>query len=186
MARKSSIQALPEELLAELEALWGSGRYTLDQMVERLRAMGAEVSRSALGRQTQKWDERLARIRTAREMSRAWKAAIAEDPEGDVSRILGEQLNIMAFDLTERLDNDELGLKDMAALAKMARDLAQMGKHQVDREAASRTGQAGPLEVINAFVQRLTDAITAGRPELAEAFLEVMEPVAADLAKDFA
>lgn len=138
MPKRSSVQALPPELLEEVETLWGSGRYTLDQMVERLREMGAEVSRSALGRQTQKWDQRLQRFRASREMVRAWKAAIKDDPDGDVGQILGEQLGIMAYELTDKLDELEgdqrVGVGDMVKLARMARDLASTGKLRVERE----------------------------------------------------
>lgn len=136
MPKKSTIMALPPELLAEVEALWGTGRVTLDQMVARLRELGAEISRSALGRQTKKWDRRLAKIRDARELSRSWKAQMREDPESDVSQILGEHLAMMAFDVTDRLDDaseEGMGAKDLAQLAKMGRDLAQMRKLDADR-----------------------------------------------------
>lgn len=139
MGPRSSVETLPPEILSELESLWGSGRWTLDQMVARLREVGADVSRSALHRATQKWDKRLERLKAAREIARTFKNAMKDDPDGDLGQIISEQLQMMAFEMTQRLDDDEdivLDPATMVKLAKMSRDLAAGDKLRIDRERA--------------------------------------------------
>lgn len=71
MAKKSSINNLPENVQLILNKRLGEGRMTLDQLVELLKSQGFEISRSAIGRYAQgyrKTIERMRRVQVATDM----------------------------------------------------------------------------------------------------------------------
>ncbi|MDD3446238.1 MAG: DUF3486 family protein [Zavarzinia sp.] len=187
MPPRSSIDQLPPEILAAAERMWASRRFTLSEMVERINAMAPPepISRSALGRKTRDWDEELREIKAARELARQWKTSVADDPDGDIGSVVGEQLNVMALRTVKALvaDSEAVDLKTLANAARVGRDLAVADKVRADRDAQVRS-IAAPLEVIDAFARRLTAAVAGAAPELVEALLAVLEPVAEDLAKE--
>ncbi|PWR17686.1 phage protein Gp27 family protein [Zavarzinia aquatilis] len=188
MPRRSSIDRLPPEILEAAERMWASHQFTLAEMVERINALSPPdpVSRSALHRKTQEWDEELKEIRQARDLSRAWKQSVAEDPDGDIGSIVGEQLNVLAFRVVKTMrSKDEVPLDELAKAAKLGRDLATSDKLRADREQLVRAVTA-PIDVIQIVLKRLADKVNeTGRPELAEALLEVLEPVGLELAREF-
>lgn len=129
MARKSSIHQLDARLRGAVDGLIREGRYTLDDILAHLAQLnGGEspVSRSALGRYAQRAEEQMARYREAQEVAKVWVAKFADEPEGDVARLLPEMLRSVAFQTLGSMSERESAAEaaEVMLLAKAMKDLA--------------------------------------------------------------
>ena len=70
MPRTSKVRRLPPELREQLHAMLDAG-HTLEEITAHLKALGADVSRSGLGRYKQQVDKVAARLRESRAMAEA-------------------------------------------------------------------------------------------------------------------
>ena len=70
MPRTSKVRRLPLELREQLHAMLDAG-HTLEEITAHLKALGADVSRSGLGRYKQQVDKVAARLRESRAMAEA-------------------------------------------------------------------------------------------------------------------
>lgn len=135
MPPKSSIKRLPPQLRKELDRLLASGAHTLDQVVEHLRQLGAPVSRSAVGRYSQEFEEVAVHIRESREVTAAFARELGEVPEGDMGRVLVEIVHRLVFKAgMHQLREGTIDAADAARLAKAIKDLAAGSKISVDME----------------------------------------------------
>ena len=116
------------------------GRYTLDQVVAHVRTLGAVVSRSAVGRYSQQFEEVAAKMRESREISAAFARELGELPEGDTGLILVEIMRNLVFKLALSANEkeDDCDIKDVMRLAKAIKDLSQSSKLSVETEAKIR------------------------------------------------
>lgn len=143
MGRTSKIRKLPPAVRESIDALIRDGRYTIADIVDRLRAMNADVSRSSVGRYKQRVEQNLARYREAQEVAGAWVTKLGENPGSDVGRLLQEMLKTIAFQTMAQLgDEDSLtegvGPRELMFLAKALKDLSGAQKTSVDVEAKLR------------------------------------------------
>lgn len=136
MARKSTIKRLPPQLRKELDRLLTSGQYTLDQVVAHLRTMGADVSRSAVGRYSQEFEEVAKHLRESREIAAGFARELGELPEGDMGQVLVELVRSVVFRVAMRQTDkaEDIAPIELARLAKAVKDLASGAKTSVDME----------------------------------------------------
>lgn len=137
MARKSTVRGLEPRIRREVDRLLADGRHTLDQILAHLRSLGAEPpSRSALGRYAQDFEKVAARLRESREMARALAQELGpQSVEGEQGRILIESMRTMVMDIMRiRLSSgdDKYDAKEIASLARSARELAQAMRMEQD------------------------------------------------------
>jgi hypothetical protein len=92
MARRSSIEDLPKETQERLADLIREG-WTLDEITKVLTDMGAQVSRSAVGRYVQKQSMAMLRYQEAQAVAKVWVDRIEAEPDGDVARLLPQMLS---------------------------------------------------------------------------------------------
>lgn len=137
MARKSSITFLAPPIKAEVDRLIREGRYTIDDIVAHLRGLGVprdEISRSAVGRYKQKAEKQMERWKEAQELAATWSKKWEDDPDGDVSQLLGQMLRSVAYqvmaDLGDREEVADAG--EVMFLAKALKDLAHSEKLRAD------------------------------------------------------
>ena len=140
MPPKSKIKALPPQIRKELDRLLAGGAHTLDQVVAHLRQLGAPVSRSAVGRYSQEFEEVAAHIRESREIAGAFARELGEVPEGDMGRVLIEIVHRLVFkaSVAKLRDGDAIDAVDAARLAKAIKDLAAGSKIGLDTEIKIR------------------------------------------------
>ena len=140
MSRQSTVKKLPAQIRKELDRLLAGGAHTLDQVVEHLRQLGAPVSRSAVGRYSQEFEEVAAHIRESREIASAFARELGEVPEGDMGRVLIEIVHRLVFKagVAKLRDGDAIDAVDAARLAKAIKDLAAGSKIGVDMEIKIR------------------------------------------------
>lgn len=138
MGRRSSLRKLPPEIANEVNRLLADGRFTLDEVVAHLRAMGVEsVSRSALGRQKQKLEKVAARLRQSREAMEALTREFGPSfAEGEQGRRLVEILRAVTYDvLAAKMDGEDVDPKQIMALGRALKDMAQAARLDQDFEA---------------------------------------------------
>lgn len=142
MGRRSSIEQLPEPLREELSRQLKAGR-TIDELVAHLQQLGAQVSRSAMGRYVKSANESLETYRQGQEMARVWLDKLESDPQGDVGRLLPEMLRAVAFSTLSQMGEGGDKAKpvkpmEVMLLAKALKDLSGTQREAFAIERARR------------------------------------------------
>ena len=151
MARVSSIERLPPDILEQLQALLRDPRVTQLDTVQRinelLEAEGREerVSKSALNRYAVRMNAVGEKLRQSREVAEMWIAKLGAQPQGQLGHLVNEMLRSMAFDLALKLQEGELTEESMPAVIEMVKELSlsvtrleRASSENVKREAAIR------------------------------------------------
>lgn len=153
MARRSSVEQLPAELLDELNAQIRDGRLTIDDLTAFLQARGAEVSRSAVGRHVQKYEHQLQRYREAQNVAGVWVQELGHNPDDKLGRLLGEMLKTVAFQTLAQMgeDGDEQpSPADLSFIARTIKDLQAAQKGAIENEQKIRAQVAKQLQAVEA------------------------------------
>lgn len=134
MGRKGTIAKLPPAIKAECDRLIRDGRATIDEIVDHLRTLGADVPRSTLGDYKKRMEERLARYREAQEVAGVWVAQLGEQPDSQTGQLLAELLKSVAFRTLADMQEQEAGAEpeELMLLAKALKDMA--GAQKTDLE----------------------------------------------------
>lgn len=138
MPRKSTVTALlPPAELRDLNEMIGSGRYTLDGLVEWLAERGYTLSRSALHRHGVDVRKVAEKLQQSREVTQALVAELGDAAaQGKQGRLLVEMARSIVFDLLMKLQTAE---GDAPALTPM--DVAMLGKGLAELGRALRFDQ---------------------------------------------
>ncbi|MBP8981234.1 MAG: DUF3486 family protein [Syntrophobacterales bacterium] len=133
MPARSKITKLPEHVKRELDKRLISGSFSdYRKLSAWLQEQGYEISRSAINRYGQAFEERLAAIKIASEQARAVSEAVG-DNEGVMSDALISLVQEKAFDVLVNLQT-----KDPVAFAKifpkMGIMVAKLSKASVDQK----------------------------------------------------
>lgn len=146
MARKSSIQGLPENVQLILNKELGKGKLTLDGLVELLRKHGCEISRSAMGRYAQSYRREIERMRRVQQVSDMMIAEIGEAAaHSKLGRTVAEMVKIVAFDHLAAREGEEKGEadpRDLMFIARAIKDAVGAGKLELEQELAIRRATA--------------------------------------------
>ena len=137
MAPRSSIELDPRVKEAA-DAAIRDGR-TIDEIVEALQALGADVSRSAVGRYTYKTRATMAKLAEAREVAKVWADKFGSEPDGDVGQLVGQVLHAVAFSQASQMADAEPGTenapgpREVMFLAGALKDIASANKIAAER-----------------------------------------------------
>lgn len=139
MGGRSSIEKLEPEIRCEVDAAIKRGA-TIDSILEMLRGLGADVSRSAVGRYSRNYAELARRQRDLQSTARAFAADFgdADDRQG---RLLIQLLTSIATTHVIPLATDEdpdVDGKELHFYARAVKDLISASKIDIDREAKIR------------------------------------------------
>ena len=127
MPPRSAVESLPSEVKAWLDrALCDSGFARYRQLAEELKARGYEISRSAVHRYGQAFEERLASLKLATEQARAIVDA-APDDEGAMNEALMRLVQERLFDVLQNIQVDPEKLN----LSSLAKSIAELGRASV-------------------------------------------------------
>lgn len=137
MAPKSSIEQDPRIKAAADEAIRQGA--TIDQILEALERLGADVSRSAVGRYAYKARATMAKLREVKEIAGVWADKFGSEPEGDVAQLLGQVLHALAYQQASLMMNEApggegaAGPREVMFLAGALKDIASANKLNADR-----------------------------------------------------
>lgn len=181
----SKIRRLPQELRELLHQMLDQGR-TLDEITAHLKALGADISRSGLGRYKQQVDKVAARLRESRNMAEAIMDRMgAQAAAGKSGDALIQMLTTLTTDyMLRRLDDPdaETDVAELRALARTVKERAQAARATQDyvdrvKEEARKEAQ----QKIRAKVQEL-----GSMSQLKELTDEELARRLAELSEDFA
>ena len=127
---RSSITQLDPDIQAEVSRLVREG-WTIDGIRDALAQLGADVSRSAVGRHVKDARESMAAYSRAQQMSKVWMERLDAEPNGDVGRLLTGMLQAVAFKSIDEMAEtkaEEIDPKSVGVLAKALKDLSTTSK----------------------------------------------------------
>ena len=168
MGRRSTVAALPAELVQACNGLIREGR-TIAEILQALQALGANVSRSAVGRYVKGARDAMEKYRQAQEVAKVWVDKLEAEPGGDVARLLPEMLRVVAWQSLSELGEAQqpvkaMALKDLAGANKthvdvelQLRRLREQVRSRADaaaREVESMTRQAGMSDELVASIRQ--------------------------------
>ena len=139
MGRRSSIDELPDEVRAAIVEALRAG-HTYDEIVDRVRAMGEEVSRSSVGRYAKNFRELAARQRDLTAVAEAFGAEFGSSDDPQVKLLIQLATSAMTQTVLPIASGEdaELAPKDWANLARATKDIVSAAKTEADREAKIR------------------------------------------------
>lgn len=144
MPNKSKLRLLPPELRTELDRLFREDRIGVREISAYLQERGFDVSKSAVGRAKQKFEEVARHIRDSNIMAQAIVAQIGTEPENNVGRLVGQSLQGLLLQAQrEHVSEDgEVDLDAVKVMAEAFRNIAAGLKSDVDAQLKIRAAFA--------------------------------------------
>lgn len=138
MARKSTVAMQDDVILQEVHALIRRGR-TINEITEALKALGADVSRSATARYVKSERESMRQMVKAQTMARAWVEEFGKEPDGDVGRLLPQMLEAIAHrTLDDMAEAEATTPKEVHVMARALKDLSGTKRENINMELLLR------------------------------------------------
>ena len=116
---------LPRETLDEVNRRLEEG-WTVTEVTQALRELGADISRSAVGRYRKQWAEQIRDLAEVREFSRTVVAELSKQPESRMARLNTELMEAALFKcmnglraMTEEDPEKAIKLINKGAMAQM-------------------------------------------------------------------
>lgn len=165
---KSTINRLDPRIKHAVDELIRGDRATIDEILDAIRKLGGDASRSAVGRYVQSAQKQMEHFRQSREMAKVWVAELGKEPDGDTGRLVGELLRSLAFNRVST--SADMGTDELALLARAVKDIASADKMAAEREIQIRrevAKQAAEVATAEAKGQGLTpDTVSAIRARI--------------------
>lgn len=124
MAKRSSIEILPADILEQLQALLRDPRVSQLEATAEINAIleqqGHEtVSKSAVNRYSMKMADVGKKLQESREVSKMWIGKLGNEPQGEVGKLLNEIIRTIAFNSAMKLTEDD-GFVDPKMISHLA------------------------------------------------------------------
>lgn len=124
MAKRRPLRGLDPAIKAELDRLLTDDRHTIRDVTAHLRKLGAEVSKSAVGRYSQEFNKAAENIRYAREMASALGQELGDSLNTDTGRVSIEMIHGLLLKLIVQFTSD--GSADPDVLLKLSRSIRDL------------------------------------------------------------
>lgn len=160
---RSSITQLDPDIQAEVSRLVREG-WTIDSIKTALAELGADVSRSALGRHVKDARQSMEAYSRAQEMSKVWMERLDAEPNGDVGRLLTGMLQAVAFKSIDEMaetEAEDIDPKAVGVLAKALKDLSTTSKDAFAIARARKDARAQAQADLLAEQAKKLDAMPA-------------------------
>ncbi len=149
MARNSSIDRLPPPIREKIGQLRQAG-FTIDEILNKLKELDVEVSRSALGRHCQQLEEVSKSIRQSRLVAEALAKNFGDENENKVSQVNIELMHSLILKMMVNNEGESITMdsKDAFFMASSLQKLVQASKQNVEsviqlrKEFAQKAAQA--------------------------------------------
>ncbi|MCK9468190.1 MAG: DUF3486 family protein [Porticoccaceae bacterium] len=133
MARPSTVEQLPPDILEQLQALLRDPRVSQMDATVRINAILAEqghperVSKSAVNRYSRRMEQVGERLRQSRAVAEMWIGKLGATPQGQLGHLVNEILRTLAFDMSMQLQDDAVvaaSIEDRAGVISMLKELS--------------------------------------------------------------
>jgi hypothetical protein len=130
----STVRRLPPEVRELIAGLRDQGR-TLDEILDKLRELQVDVSRSALGRYTKQLDAVGSELRRSREVAQALVRELGDEPESRAARLNIELMHSITLKLLVNEDGQVASLdpEELMFLGQTLHRLAAANKLDTER-----------------------------------------------------
>jgi hypothetical protein len=172
MGKQSTIDRLPDDILERLQELLRDPRVTQLEATARINEVLAadghqdRVTKSAVNRYDLKMREAGDKLRQSREMAKMWIGKLGAQPQGQVGHLINEILRTLAFDLSLKLQNEELTAESLPGVISQVKGLSlavqrleSSSTMNVKREAEIRKQER---EILKEKTLKAVDAAGAG------------------------
>ena len=105
MPPKSSVRNLPKDLKLKIDTLILAGSLSLDDLSAYISEKGHQISRSALGRYSQKFTSTAAKMNQMKEMAKAFADDLGDEVDTDGHKVVVQMLHTIFM----RISMDEIG-----------------------------------------------------------------------------
>ena len=162
MARKSTVQRLPDEVRSFIEGALAKGRMTLDELIAELQQrfpQHALPSRSAVHRYGQKLERRLAAIRASTEAAKLIAESAGDDKDAR-SETLMAMVQAGLTDALIAMDDAEDAAPEerVKLLSKAGRDIAALSRSSVNlKEYQAKAEKAAREKLLAEQREKLAD-----------------------------
>ncbi|MDH5785339.1 MAG: DUF3486 family protein [Chromatiales bacterium] len=130
MARPSTIEQLPPDILEQLQALLRDPRVSQMEATKEINTIlenvghPERVSKSAVNRYSMRMEQVGERLRQSRQVAQMWIAKLGAQPQGQVGHLVNEILRTLAFDLSMTMQQGEIDKEEAPEVAKMLKNMA--------------------------------------------------------------
>jgi hypothetical protein len=141
MPRPSSIKRLPREVQDRIAQLRQDGR-TIDEIMQKLAELGADVSRSALGRYLQKAEQVSVHLERSRQIAELLVRRLGSEPSNKVAQMNLEMMHSVISRIimqsTNEEDQDGMDAKEAMLISVALEKIAKAARFDQDRELLLR------------------------------------------------
>jgi hypothetical protein len=145
VAQRPKVDKLPAEIRDAAYGLLRAGK-TVDEILAHLQGLGADVSRSGVGRWKKTAEKSMQALKRAQALGEGWAKSLTEDPEGKVGRLLIELGKTAVLDnMLAQSDDGEDGAetrpidtKDLYFLSAAVKNYESAGNLNIAREIKIR------------------------------------------------
>lgn len=152
----SSVNRLPADILAQLQALLRDPRVSQLAATQQINAILADqgeppLSKSAVNRYAVKMDKIGAKLTQSRAIAEMWIGKLGNEPAGQVGKLLNEVVRNLAFDAAMQLSDEDTPadpklIKELAiAIEKLEKASSENEKRDAQIRLAARTEAAEEL-----------------------------------------
>lgn len=146
MAPRPKVDQLPEEIREAAYGLLRDGK-TVDEITAHLKGLGADISRSGVGRWKKGAEAGMQALKRAQALGAGWAKNLKDDPEGKLSRLLIELGKTAVLDniLAAQAEGDDgaeappISGLELHRLASATKNFEAAGAINMDRELRIRT-----------------------------------------------
>ena len=127
------IETLDKRIVDTANQLIKDG-HTIDEIVLKLQELGADVSRSAVGRYVKNANASMETYKKAQAVAKVWADKMENDPDGDLSQLLIQLLSTVAFQTVSTMGDAEKPAKamDVMLLSQAIKNLSSTSKTKLD------------------------------------------------------
>jgi hypothetical protein len=152
MGRRSSVKDLDPRIKAEVDAALRDDRLTIDEIVALIREAGGDVSRSAVGRYKQTFEQGMEVYRASQQMAQAWGKRMEEEPEGSTAQLARSVLGSVALHTGQAMmqSGDAMPAGEVMFLAKALDHLSRAELSDTQRILRIRQEVAKAASVVAA------------------------------------
>ncbi len=158
MPPRSTVKKLPPEIKAELDRLLVLDNFTIDQLAAELRALGANVSRSAVGRYSKNYKQVAAKMKEYKQMATAFAGELGTEVESDSHKVIVQMLHTMMVRVGMKdLESDEptMDAKEMMFFANTLKSvMGSVKDRQVIQEKAREKALAEAADAATSVAKR--------------------------------
>lgn len=146
MARQSTVNKLPPDILESLQALLRDPRITQLQATAQINEIlaqtqaGTVISKSAVNRYAQRMDKIGKRLTESREISKMWIGKLGAEPQGEMGKLLNEIIRTLTIETTMQMaeGEDPVSPKMLSQLALAVQRLEASATDNLKRDEEIR------------------------------------------------